>query len=91
MFDLRKEKEILPYDKKKPQILNANNCVENMFLAVGFASRCWTKKDGRGTFDYGNAVRIANELCAYFRIISTKHSNLEFLEWKYGKLKGKKK
>jgi len=83
MIDLRNEPEILDYDRNKPQILTANNHVENMFLAVGFASRCWKEKNGEGTFDVEQALRISNELCAYVRLISTPVNSLEFLEWKY--------
>jgi len=85
MINLKNEREILPYDKDKKQILDSDNHVENAFLAVGFASRCWTEKDGKGTFDTQNAVRIANELCAYMRLISQPIDNLEYLEWKLAK------
>jgi hypothetical protein len=88
MFDLRKEREVFDHDKNKPQILNAENYVENMHLAVGFASRCW-ERNGKGTFNTDQALRIVNELCAYVRLLSKYPDNLEFLEWKYGKLEKK--
>lgn len=83
MIILKNEREILPYDKDKPQILDSNNIVENMFLAVGFASRCWKGKNGTDVFDTESAIRIANELCAYVRILTEKQNNLDYLEWKY--------
>jgi hypothetical protein len=70
--DLRGEPEINDFDRDKAQILDASNYVENAFLAVGFASRCWT--DG-GVFDTCAAIRIANELCAYMRLL--KEGNAE--------------
>lgn len=82
MINLRNEPEILPCDRDKPQILTSNNHVENMFLAVGYASRCWKEKNGEGAFDEAQALRIANELCAYVRLISTPVNSLEYLEWK---------
>ena len=69
VYDLRKEKEIFGYDKKRKQILDANNYVENVFLAIGYASRCWTKDNGKGVFDTQSALRVCNELCAYVRLI----------------------
>lgn len=77
------EREILDYDKKKGQILTGYSHVENAFLAVGFASRCW--KAETSVFDTENAIRLANELCAYMRLISQPIDNLEFLEWKLAK------
>lgn len=83
MIDLHNEREIFPYDRNKPQILNSDNYVENMFLAVGFASRCWTEKEGKGVFDTDQALRLANELCAYVRLIKAPIANLDYLEWQY--------
>lgn len=85
MINLMNEREILDYDKKKGQILTGYSHVENAFLAIGFASRCWTEKNGEGIFDTESAIRIANELCAYMRLISQPIDNLEFLEWKLSK------
>lgn len=85
MINLRNEPEIFDFDRNKPQILDANSHVENAFLVIGFASRCWKEKEGKGTFDTDAALRIANELCAYMRIISSPINNLEYLEWKYDK------
>ena len=79
------EKEIFEYDRKKGQIMNGSSHVENVFLAIGFASRCWKEEKGEGVFDTESAIRIANELCAYMRIISSPMDNLEFLEWKLAK------
>ena len=64
MTNLMNEPEIL--EKDKPQILDADNYVENAHLAVGFASRCWTKDE---VFDTHEALRLANELCAYMRLL----------------------
>jgi hypothetical protein len=83
MIDLMNEREIFDYDKKKGQILDGQSHVENVFLAIGFASRCW--KEETGVFDTESAIRIANELCAYMRLISAPIDNLEFLEWKLSK------
>lgn len=69
VYNLMKEREILDYDRKKGQILTEGSYVENIFQAVGFASRCWTKKKGKGIFDTEEAIRICNELCAYVRLI----------------------
>jgi hypothetical protein len=85
MFDLRNEPEIFLSDKGKPQILNGHSYVENVFLAIGFASRCWTKKGSKEVFDTDQAIRIANELCAYIRLLKQPTNNLEYLEYKYGK------
>lgn len=65
MIDLRNEPEVQDFDRTKPQILDADNHIENMHIAVGFASRCWTRE---GVFDTGEAIRLANELCAYVRV-----------------------
>jgi len=67
MYDLRNEPEIFDCDKKKPQIMDSDNYVQNLHTAVGYASRCWDKN---GTFDTHSALRIVNELCAYVRLIS---------------------
>lgn len=85
MINLMNEPEIFDYDKKKGQILDANSYVENVHLAIGFASRCWKDESGKGTFDTESAIRIANELCAYIRLISAPIDNLEYLEWKLEK------
>jgi hypothetical protein len=85
MIDLRNEPEILESDRHVKQILEGQNHVENAFLAVGYASRCWTEEKGQGVFDTQKAMRIANELCAYMRLISQPIDNLEFLEWKLHK------
>ena len=69
-YNLKNEPEIFPYDKKKKQILDGTNYVENAFLAIGYASRCWTEKKGKGVFDTSSAQRVANELCAYMRLMS---------------------
>lgn len=71
-FCLLCEPEILPEDRAKGQILNANNYVENMHIAVGFASRCWKDANGQGEFNTAEALRLANELCAYVRLIKEK-------------------
>lgn len=63
-YDLRKEPEVRECDKAKPLILDRPNYVENVFMAVGFASRCWKNEE----FDMDNAIRIANELCALVRL-----------------------
>lgn len=86
MIELRNQPEIHDYDRHKPQILDSDHIVENMFRAVGFASRCWKGEGGTGTFDTDSAIRLANELCAYFRLVSQPTNNLEYMEWKYGKL-----
>jgi len=65
MIDLLNEPEIFPYDKVKGQILTEDSYVENAHVAIGFASRCW--KDS--VFDTEEALRIANELCAYIRLL----------------------
>lgn len=65
MIDIRNEPEILARDREKPQILDAKSYVENVRIAVGFASRCWTDDM---VFDTDAAMRIANELCAYMRL-----------------------
>jgi hypothetical protein len=67
-INLMKEKEIHKYDRKKGQLLIAENYVENIFIAIRFASKCWKKKNKNNIFDYEEAIRIANELCAYFRL-----------------------
>jgi hypothetical protein len=67
MINLMNEPEIL--EKNNSQILDADNYVENAHLAVGFASRCWTEENGKGVFDTHEALRIANELCAYMRLL----------------------
>lgn len=67
MTYLMNEPEIL--DKNQSQILDADNYVENAHLAVGFSSRCWTEENGKGVFDTREALRIANELCAYMRLL----------------------
>lgn len=85
LIDLRNEPEIYERDRAKPQILDSDNPVENMFQAVGAASRCWKDKNGEGVFDEQEAIRVANELCAYIRILTSKQDNLEYLEWKYEK------
>ena len=69
MTNLMKEPEILKYDKKKGQILTESNYVQNVFMAIGFASRCWAEENGKGIFDTEESIRIANELCAYIRLI----------------------
>lgn len=66
MVDLKNSPEIMKYDKEKPQILTESNYVENVHFAVGFASRCWDKKQ---VFDTSEALRLTNELCAYIRLI----------------------
>ena len=72
MINLMNEPEIFEYDREKGQILTADNYVENVSLAIGFASRCWSENDGKGVFDSEAAVRLANELCAYIRILKEK-------------------
>ena len=69
--ELRNEFEIHAHNRDKPQILDATNYVENAHLAVGFASRCWTEENGKGVFDTQAAMRVANELCAYMRLLMT--------------------
>ena len=66
MINLMNEPEILERDKNKPQILDADTYVENAHRAVGYASRCWGKGE---VFDTTDAMRIANELCAYMRLL----------------------
>ena len=85
MINLMNEREIFGYDKEKGQILTGDSHVENVFLAIGFASACWKKEKGQGLFDTSSATRIANELCAYMRLISQPIDNLEYLEWKLSK------
>jgi len=65
--DMRGEPEVLPFDREKEPILTGANYVENVHLAVGFASNCW---DDAGVFDTGSALRVANELSAYVRVLS---------------------
>jgi len=67
MIDLRYEPEIFPCDRELPQIMDRDNYVENIHIAVGYATRCW-KEDGE--FDTHAALRIANELCAYIRYLT---------------------
>lgn len=67
MLDLRKEPEILDYDRDKEQILDANNYVENAHRAVGFASGLFSGSNG--VFNTSEGLRIANELCAYMRLL----------------------
>lgn len=69
MIDLRQEPEIFAHDRDKPQILDGGNYVENIHIAVGYASRCWTEDAGVGVFNTDMALRISNELCAYVRLI----------------------
>ncbi len=69
MISLLNEPEINDDVKDKPQILDADNYVENAHLAIGFASRCWTEEGGKGVFNTHEALRIANELCAYMRLL----------------------
>lgn len=64
-IDLRKEPEILEQHRSLPQILDAGNYVENVFLAVGYASRCWTEDN---IFDSDKAIQVGNELCAIIRM-----------------------
>ena len=66
VVDLRNEPEIMPCHRELPQILSEGDYVPNMHVAVGFASRCWNED---GTFDVASALRIANELCAYARLL----------------------
>lgn len=66
MVDLMKEPEIFAYDRDKPQILDADNYVENAHLAVGFSSGLMA---GDKVFDTPEALRLANELCAYMRLL----------------------
>lgn len=66
MINLMNEPEIFPQDREKGQILTGNSYVENAHVAVGFASRCWTEDK---VFDTEEAIRIANELCAYMRLL----------------------
>jgi hypothetical protein len=65
-FDLRTQPEIFAHDRNKPQILDAPTYVENVYIAVGFASACWRED---GVFDTEQALRLANELCAYLRLL----------------------
>lgn len=65
-YDLRNEPEILAQHRKLPLILDRSNYVENVFIAVGFASGCWSNPEG--VFDTDNAIRVANELCAMIRL-----------------------
>ncbi len=67
MIDLMKEPEIFEYDREKDQILDADNYVENAHRAVGFASGLF-ENPGR-VFDTASALRLANELCAYMRLL----------------------
>ena len=66
MTNLMNEPEIKADDRDKPQILDGVNYIENAHRAVGFASRCW---DENQLFDTHEALRIANELCAYMRLL----------------------
>jgi len=79
------EPEIFEYDKSKGQLLTGSSNVENVFLAIGYASSCWKEEGGKGVFDKEQAVRLANELCAYIRLIAQPIDNLEYLEWKLQK------
>jgi hypothetical protein len=71
-INLLNEKEIFDYDRNKPQILDANSVPENVGIAVGFASRCWSEENGKGEFDVQSALRIMSELCAYIRVLLEK-------------------
>ena len=64
-MDIRQEPEIFVHDREKPQILDGENYIENIYIAVGFASLCW---DENGVFDTHAAMRVSNELCAYVRL-----------------------
>jgi len=66
MVNLKNEPEILEQDREKPQILDADNYVENAHRAVGFASGLMV---GDKVFDTQSAIRLANELCAYMRLL----------------------
>lgn len=66
IFDLRTQPEIFEHDRNKPQILDAPDYVTNVHIAVGYASRCWHED---GSFDTEQALRLANELCAYIRLL----------------------
>lgn len=66
---LMDEPEIRPENRGKPQILTGSCYSENVHIAIGFASRCWTGEKGEGTFDTAEAIRLADEMCAYTRLI----------------------
>lgn len=66
IVDLRNEREIFDYDRNKEQILSEGHYVPNVHVAIGYASRCWNEN---GVFDEQSALRLANELCAYIRLI----------------------
>ena len=66
MVDLRNEPEIFEYDRTKEQILTGDNYVENIHLAVGFASTLFNNPEK--VFDSAEGLRISNELCAYVRL-----------------------
>ncbi len=66
MVNLMNEPEIFDFDKKKGQILDGNDYVQNAHLAIGFASNCW---DENRVFKTEEAIRIVNELCAYMRLL----------------------
>ena len=70
-MNLLNEPEIFDYDKKKGQVLDADDYVQNAHLAIGFASRCWKKKHwwSKEVFDTEEALRLVNELCAYMRLL----------------------
>lgn len=90
MINLQNESEIFDFDRSKPQLLEGHSYVEVAHIAIGVASRCWTEKDGNGIFDTSMALRLANELCAYMRLISSPIDNLEYLEWKLTKKENQK-
>lgn len=65
-YNLMQEPEILPYDRVKGQILDTGNYITDIFAAVGIAS---TVQHKDGTYNTELAIRIANELCAYVRLV----------------------
>lgn len=66
MINLMQEPEIFECDKVKGQILDGSDYVQNAHLAIGFASNCW---DENHVFRTEEALRIANELCTYMRLL----------------------
>lgn len=69
VHDLRHEPEIFPHHRELPQILSEGAIVPDIHVAVGFASRCWVDSDEGQVFDTDQAQRLANELCAYVRLV----------------------
>lgn len=76
--ELRNEIEVFQQHRLLPQILREGHYVPNAHIAVGYASNCWVVRPRfrwfpwlflERVFDTENAQRLANELCAYMRLL----------------------